>query len=64
MDFLTGNDLQDAEAELFDITGKLLLKQHLENSEASIHIKDLSPGVITIKITGAFETGIHKIIKR
>lgn len=62
--YLKGNDLQDTQLELFDISGKLLFKQHINNSETSINLTKISSGVINVKITGTFGASVQKIIKR
>jgi hypothetical protein len=62
--YLEGNDLRGSVVELFTITGKLVLKEHIESSDVTINLKNLSPGVITVKITGTFGTSIQKIMKR
>ncbi|MCA1747014.1 MAG: T9SS type A sorting domain-containing protein, partial [Bacteroidales bacterium] len=54
--------IQIKTVRVYDLAGKLLLQENIENDFAKIHLQEFQPGVYTLKVGTAGETMIRKII--
>lgn len=64
MIYLKSKDIMDANIDIFDESGRLILSEHQKNMlQSQIDLTSFARGVYSIKISGANSTQIIKIIK-
>ena len=51
-------------AEVYDVNGKLVVKENLSSTNNSIHVENLSQGVYTVKLTENDKPVIFKFVKQ
>jgi len=56
------NGMENANIQLFDLTGKLLINQ--QNADNQINVSSLQNGIYSIKITNESGTVIRKFVKQ